>query len=264
MGRILSIAVAYIAQTLKVKMAYRTEFLVTLFSTFLWNGVNLAFFQVIFQHVPDLRGWSHPQVVFLYGFGQVVFGLYSMAVFGLMWDFSSTYLVEGNLDRMLVRPYPVLLQMVLETVAIFDILVVAQGGVIVALAMGEMGISLGPLDLLAFAILAASGAAVLAGIALVLTFISFWWPNRYGLFRPLFTLTEYSRYPLRIFPRWVQVLMTVVLPFGFTCFYPASWFFTDPGLRRMAWVTPFVGLLLLTLAVWILHRGIRRYESSGS
>lgn len=262
--RILSIAAHYMGQTVKVKLAYRAELAVSLVSSLLWSAVNLVFFAVIFGEVPSMKGWSFEQVVFLYGFGQYAFGIFSVFAFSLMWQFGSEYLVEGQLDRVLLRPYPPLLQMVLDQLSVFDAIIVVKGVAIAGWAAWRLGIPFSLGSAVAFLALGVAAAAVLTGIALSLTFVSFWWPNRYGLFRPLFTLTEYSRYPIRIFPRWVQVLLTFVLPFGFACFYPAAWFFDDASLRRIAWLTPAVGAACMALASTLLRRGIDRYESAGS
>ncbi len=254
----------YIAQNLKVKLTYRTELAISLFSTVLWSVVNLTFFVLVFGEVPSMSGWSFEQVVFLYGFGQFTFGLFSCLLFTLMWDFGNLYLVEGLLDRVLLRPFPPLLQMILEQFYPFDMAIILKGALIAGWAAGRLEIPLTAWNLVKFAGLGVSAASVLAGIALITTFASFWWLNRYGLFRPLFTFVEYSRYPLRVFPKWIQWVMTFVLPFGFACFYPASAFFGDRSLHGFALATPFVGAALLYLANRMLEAGIRRYESTGS
>jgi ABC-2 type transport system permease protein len=254
----------YIAQNLKVKLTYRTELAISLFSTVLWSVVNLTFFVLVFGEVPSMSGWSFEEIVFLYGFGQFTFGLFSCLLFTLMWDFGNVYLVEGLLDRVLLRPFPPLLQMVLEQFYPFDMAIIVKGAGIAAWAATKLGIAFTAATLAKFVVLGISAAMVLAGIALITTFASFWWLNRYGLFRPLFTFMEYSRYPLRVFPRWIQWLMTFVLPFGFACFYPASAFLGERGLDGFALATPVVGVGLLYLANRMLDAGIRRYESTGS
>ena len=254
----------YIAQNLKVKLTYRTEFAISIFATILWSVVNLTFFALVFGQVPSMSGWSFEQVVFLYGFGQFTFGMFSCLLFTLMWDFGNLYLVEGLLDRVLLRPFPPLLQMVLEQFYPYDMAIILKGAGIAAWAASRLGIPFTALNALKFVVLGASASMVLAGIALITTFASFWWLNRYGLFRPLFALTEYSRYPLRVFPKWVQWFMTFIVPFGFACFYPASAFFGDQRLHTFAVLTPVVGIALLFGANRMLERGIRRYESTGS
>jgi ABC-2 type transport system permease protein len=75
-------------------------------------------------------------------------------------------------------------------------------------------------------------------------------------------------YPLSIFPRGIQMLLTFLVPVGFISFYPAL-DFVGPNDSfalpiDLALFTPAVGAVLFLLAYAIFHRGLKRYESAGS
>ena len=70
------------------------------------------------------------------------------------------------------------------------------------------------------------------------------------------------------YPRFIQVLLTFVIPYGFMSFYPAQYFLQkNDFLLFFPWfqyLTPVVGAVLLTLAVVFWKAGLRRYQSTGS
>jgi hypothetical protein len=69
---------AYFAQFLKMRMAYRADFLVDLAANLFAIGIQLATLTVLFSKVPSLRGWSFEQVLFIYGFSLLPLGLFNL------------------------------------------------------------------------------------------------------------------------------------------------------------------------------------------
>ncbi|MEM5814687.1 MAG: multidrug ABC transporter permease, partial [Candidatus Aenigmatarchaeota archaeon] len=47
---------------------YRLDFFIGIFAIFLANVVTVAFFWVVFQHIPTLNGWTFDQLLFMFGF----------------------------------------------------------------------------------------------------------------------------------------------------------------------------------------------------
>ncbi|MEO1088650.1 MAG: ABC-2 family transporter protein, partial [Acidobacteriota bacterium] len=75
-------------------------------------------------------------------------------------------------------------------------------------------------------------------------------------------------YPISIYDNWIQVLLTLVLPFAFVSFFPAEHFLGKPESSIFPAVfqfgTPLVGLIFFLLAYRLWSSGVDGYQSTGS
>ena len=261
--RQLGIVGAYFAQFLKMRLAYRVDFMVDLGANLFAIGVQLATLTVLFSKVPALKGWSFEQVLFIYGFSLLPLGLFNLISINL-YRFAEYYIADGNLDRVLLRPVNPLAQVLFESFNVSGLNELFLGTGIMVYAGTRLGLDLGAVDALVFVLVVPSAALVYVGVFLGLTAVSFWFEDRMGLAPPVYNVIRFARYPLTIYGRGVQAFLTFVLPFAWVAYMPATWFVGGPDIRHWALLTPLVGLLVMSLAYAIWRAGLRRYASTGS
>jgi ABC-2 type transport system permease protein len=254
---------AYFAQFLKTRLAYRADFLVDLGANLFAIAVQLTTLTVIFSKVPELKGWTFDQVLFIYGFSLVPSGLFNIVSINL-YRFAEHYIADGNLDRVLLRPINALAQVMFESFNLSGLNEMILGTGIVVFAGSKLGLTVGPVDVLVFLLVAPSAALIYAAVFLGLSSVSFWFEDRMGLAPPIYNVIRFSRYPLTIYGRWVQAFLTFVLPFAWVAYMPATWFVGDADIRAWALLTPVVALLVGSLSYGIWRAGVRRYASTGS
>lgn len=265
-GSALSMCWHYGLQKQKVEMSYRADFLVQLLLSFVHIAVQLFFISALFFQVKDIRGWDLPELVLMYGVARVCYGWFSVSFFHMCVGFSDFYIIEGNLDRPLLRPISPLFQVVLENLNFRDFSQVLTGTAIALWAFANVKpaipISLG--NVLALQAFGLMGAVVFAGVFLTTASISFWIKDRVGFSSPLFSISEASRYPLTIYAPWVQYFFSLVIPFGFCAFYPAV-YFIEPG-NWQGWLLagPLIAAACFAFGTFVFYRGLRVYESTGS
>ena len=258
-----TIIAAYFAQFLKMRLAYRVDFMVDLGANLFAIGVQLATLAVLFSKVTALKGWSFEQVLFIYGFSLLPLGLFNLVSVNL-YRFAERYIAEGNLDRVLLRPLNPLAQVLFESFNVAGLNELVLGTGIMVYAGLELGLSLTVVDVLVLLVLVPSAAVVYLAVFLGLTAVSFWAEDRMGLAPPVYNVIRFARYPLTIYGRGVQLFLTFVLPFAWVAYMPATWFVGGPDDRIWALLTPVVALLVLTLAYGIWRAGLGRYASTGS
>ena len=258
-----AIIAAYFAQFLKTRMAYRVDFIIDLTANLFSLGVQLTVLTVIFGKIDALQGWTYEQVLFIYGFSLLPLGLFNLVSVNL-YRFSEEYIIEGNFDRVLLRPVNSLAQVMFSSFGINGLNELVLGSAVMIYAGSRMGLSLGVADVLLLPVFAVSAALIFTGVFLGLTSISFWFEDRMGLAPPVYNVIRFSRYPITIFHPLVRALLTFVLPFAWVAFYPAAWFVGGQEFRFMALLTPAVGVATFPLAYFIWMRAPRRYASSGS
>jgi len=261
--RQLGIYGAYFAQFLKMRLAYRVDFLIDTGANLVGLATQLALLGVLFSKVQVLKGWSFEEVLFIYGFSLLPLGLFNLVSINL-YRFAERYIADGNFDRVLLRPVNSLAQVLFESFNVSGLNELLLGSGIMIYAGSRLGLSFGPLDAVALLVLVPAAALVYIGVFLGLTAVSFWHEDRMGLAPPVYNVIRFSRYPLTIFDAPIRVLLTFVLPFAWVAFYPATWFLGTPEFRYLALLTPLVGTTVFALAFVIWRRGVARYASTGS
>ena len=93
----------YFTQYVKVQIGYRADFLISLGTSFAATIFQLGFVLILFQKIPRLAGWTFPEVLFLYGFSLIPYGLFNVISLNL-YNFGNNYIIEGKFDRVLLRP----------------------------------------------------------------------------------------------------------------------------------------------------------------
>ncbi len=259
------LSLRYFAQTMKVKMAYRWDFFIQTAGTILFSIVNIAVIAALLTRVPAIQGWSLWEVLLIYGFGELCFGLFAILCFNAINLFPGHYLVEGNLDRVLLRPMNSYLQVVLENLSTNDFVIVLKGLAIIVLAGANIeGFRWTLPKLLGGGALALAGAAIYCACFTAAAALSFWFTDRTGLFNPLFPMSDYSRYPITMYPTGIRIFFSWIVPFAFVACYPASFVLQKEGLWDVAPAGIGVAIAFSVLAAGLWKAGLRRYESTGT
>jgi len=254
---------AYFAQFVKMRLAYRMDFLVDTLAVSFSMVIQLAVLTTLFSKVKSLDGWSFEQVLFIYAFSLLPLGLFNLVSVNL-YRFSDQYIIQGKFDRVLLRPVGTLAQVIFESFNVSGLNEIILGIVVMTYAGMKLGLDFGVQEILAMAILAPSASLVYMGVFLAITSVSFWHEDRMGLAPPVYNIIRFSRYPITIYSLPVRIFLTFVLPFAWVAFFPATWFLGSEEFGRLALLTPLVGLVVFGGSIMIWQRGVRNYASTGS
>ncbi len=253
----------YTAQYIKTKMAYRADFFIYVFSDLLLQSVNLIFILVVFTKVPAIKGWTRDQVLFIYGFFLIPFAVYS-GFLNHLFDVPEKYVLEGELDRILVRPLNAWYQVVVETMNP-ELLVGAPAGVAIMIYSGRaMGLVWTWWDIPLAIVLIFGATMIYAGVYTFLASLGFWTEGNIGLMPMVYNLSNYGRYPMTVYRGPVRFILTWVLPFAFVGFYPSTLLMHRYDFAWYALLTPVIGIISFTIAYRVWVAGIRRYRGTGS
>ncbi|MFC5404572.1 ABC transporter permease [Cohnella soli] len=252
----------YLANYMKTKLSYRADFWIEVLSDLMFNGLNLVFIFIVFMHTPSLGDWSEPEVVFVYGYFMIAFGLFS--TFFSAWNFSERYIVKGEMDRVLTRPAHSLSQVMLENMDPPSLVGALVGLVIMISSWATLDLPFHWYDPLALIVMVLGSLCIYLGIYASLAAISFFSDAPTGLVPLIFNIQNYGRYPVEIYNHAIRFLLTWLLPFAFVGVYPASFFLGRLDQWWLAWLTPVVGIVVLSLALLFWNYGVRRYRGAGS
>lgn len=252
----------YLKNYMKSRLTYRADFWVEIISDLLFQVTNLIFIFVIFMHTDSLGGWSENEVVFVYGFFMVPYGVFTCFV--NLWGFSERYIVKGEMDRVMTRPAHNLFQIFLENVDPPSLVGSFIGIGIMLVSGAQLDLAWAWWTVPAMILFTISAVAIYTGIYTTLTSISFYSDAPTGILPLMYNIQGYGRYPVTIYNRAIQVLLTWIIPFAFVGVYPASLFLHKEEIAHMAFLTPVVGIVFLTIGLLAWNHGVKRYRGAGS
>jgi ABC-2 type transport system permease protein len=244
-------------------MAYRADFFIGVFSELLLQSVNLIFLLVVFTKIPAIKGWDKDQVLFIYGFFLVPFAIYG-GFLNHLFDVPERYVLQGELDRVLVRPLNSWFQVVVETMNP-ELLFGGSAGIALMIYAGKnMNLTLNWWDIPLALVMVFGATLIYAGVYTFLASLGFWSEGNMGLMPMVYNLSSYGRYPMTVYRGPIRFILTWILPFAFVGFYPATLIMHRYEYIAYALLTPLVGVVCFAIAymVWVI--GIRRYRGTGS
>lgn len=252
----------FTVMNIRASMSFRSDFLIGLASTVMMQGAQVAALFLVMGKIPSLAGWSLDQLFLMFGLVTLARSLNHM--FGdQLWRLGWLFIRTGDFDKYLLRPVNPLFHFVASRFCQDGI-----GYAFVGLAMIVKG-SLGlhgiwtPLSVLCCVVAVLGGGLIFFAINLITASASFWMVDSLALMQGVFMTNEMAQYPVPIYGRIVQGLLTFVLPYGLISFYPVQ-ALTGGHFGVLAWATPLAGLVILGVGILVWRAGVRHYGSTGS
>jgi ABC-2 type transport system permease protein len=263
LGRILFLFARFTAQNIKIKLEYKADFVIMLFTGSALQLLGLLFLSVLYSRIPPIQGWTMWEIVLILAAIFFTEGVVSFAFEG-MWR--TVRLINlGDLDRFLLRPVSPILQILTYDLGVHGIGNMVTGAVLFALALGQTNIVWTADRILFLPVLVVSAAAIRTAISFAANCSGFWLTSFYNAF-PLMVhqMADFAKYPATLFTEPIRFLITVVLPYAFIGYIPAVYLFNKAAWGALAWLVPAVALWCAVLARFVFYRGLRRYDSPGN
>jgi ABC-2 type transport system permease protein len=244
--------------------AYRANFFISLLHSLLNLATGVLGVYVLFSQVESVRGWSFASTLALLGVYLTVSALRGLfigpgldALAGMEGEIWS-----GSFDFTALRPLNIQFYVSLRKwrwFALFDLLL-GLGVLGAAVARLGQGLTLG--QVLAFLLALAAGVLALYAILLAFAGLVFWSPE--VLFTWVFNgVFQMARYPVGMYPGWLRLVLTWVIPVGVITTLPAE--ALSGALSPWSLAGSMALAVLLTVgASWLFRRGLRRYVSASS
>lgn len=247
-----------LAARLRATLADPADLAARVLGDVLVAALGLVFLWALFQATGDLRGWRAPEVLVVWGLAEAANGV-ALAVFAGLSQQNQRYVLTGDLDRLLLRPVDPLLSLLAEQAAPGHLVLTVLGVGIVALSP----VALPAASWAALPLVVLGGAALIGGLMLGIAAVGLRIPHRGQTVGLVHQAASFTRYPLRVFPDWMVLLLVTVVPMGLVAAVPGA-----AALGRLPLVAGLApvgagGVALLAGAVaW--RRALAAYASTGS
>ena len=263
MRRALKIYRILVAQNLKRLMEYKADFLTGAVSFLIDQAIGIAFIFIIFSQIPQLAGFTFEQIVFIYGFSQIPKGLDHLLTDNL-WCVGYFIVRKGDFDKYLTRPINPLFHVIAETFQIDAVGELVVGICLMIYAAPSAGLYITPLSVILFILVIPFSALIYTAIKIGTAAVAFWIKSSGFIIQMVYGMNEFAKYPTTIYSNFIKLIVTFVIPFAFTGYYPCLYFLTGENPLFNIGCTVLIAVIFFAISLVIWHKGLSAYESAGS
>ena len=255
--------IKFLQQYIKTLIEYRADFILGLIGFLFVQSIGVIFIGLIFNNIPSLKGWSFYEILFIYGFAQIPRGIDHVFT-DQLWIFSWQTIVEGKFDKYLVRPLNPLFQVIVEKFQPDGFGEIIIGSILLIFSWVKLGVEVTIIKMISLVIIIIFASFIYTAIKLAVASIAFWVKFAQSYLFMVYQLSTFVKYPITIYPGWIWGVLTFIIPFAFTGYFPSAYLLGKGSFVLGVVMTCFIGVVSLLVAyrIWLL--GISRYESSGS
>ena len=105
---------------------------------------------------------------------------------------------------------------------------------------------------------------IYTGIKTATVSIAFWTKRSGNITYMFYMVNDFAKYPITIYNNIVRNIITYIIPFAFTAFYPAYYILSGENPLFNIGMTVLIAIVMMVVGVIVWNRGIRSYESAGS
>ena len=257
-----SLFAKYLSLGVLNELEYRANFWLNLIQTLMELGVTVVGLAVVFAHTDNLGGWQQEELIALVGVYFLMGGVVRTFIRPSKAKFVGD-VRQGTLDFTLTKPVDSQVLVSIQKVEIWRLVDVFVAIPILALAIVRMGEQFGLAEILMFACTLFSGMFIIYSFLLMLSTSAFWFVRVENIQVIFVSLWQAGRWPISIYPFWLRITLTFLVPVAFATNVPAS------AISGRITTATFVGSVALAVAMLLLSRwfwrlGIRFYSGAST
>jgi ABC-2 type transport system permease protein len=260
--RSLRLAGTFLRVGIMNELQYRVNFAFSLVQSLISVGTSIAVLALVFGNTDSLHGWTAGQLLVVMGVYVLVGGLIKMIVQPNMQQLMED-VQQGTLDFVLTKPADGQLLVSVRRVQLWQGVDILVGAVLIVVATARLPGTVTAAEVLAFGLTLALGSVAIYCFWLLLTSVAFWVTRLDPIVELFDGMYQAGRWPVSIYPGWLRVGFTILVPLAFAVTVPAS---ALAGHASGWLVVGSVGFTVALTAVtrWNWRLALRRYSGASS
>ena len=246
----------------QMSLAYRADTVVNILLNLMWLGWELLSLSIIFSNTETLGGWGFGELIALLG----VFRLVNTMMMSLIWPNTEKFnqsIRDGSMDYTILQPVNSMFLVTFSRISVWRIWDLVLAIVLIVVGVDLAGDVATPLSILNFILLTISGAIVIYSLWIVLIAFTFYFTKFDNNVTILQALLDAGRYPVTVYPIWLRVIVTFLIPIAVATTIPLQALRQELGTSQ---VLMFLGIgiasFLIASQVW--KAGLKRYSGASS
>ena len=253
---------AFFKVNMQLALAYRADTIVNILLNVMWLGWELLSLNIIFSNTTTLGGWGLGELVALLG----VFRLVNTMMIALIWPNTEKFnqsIRDGSMDYTILLPVNSMFLVTFSRITIWRIWDLLLAIVLIVIGINMTGESTTALHILTFILLSISGTMIIYSLWIVLIALTFWFTKFDNNVTILQALLDSGRYPATVYPAWLRIIVTFVIPIAVATTVPLQGLRGDLGMAQVAtFLVISVASFLIASRVW--RSGLKQYSGASS
>jgi ABC-2 type transport system permease protein len=245
-----------------MSLAYRTDTIINIALNIMWLGWDLLSLSIIFNNTTTIGGWGFPQLIALLG----VFRLINTMMIALVWPNTEKFnqsIRDGSMDYTILQPVNSMFLTTFSRITIWRVWDLILALVLITIGISMAGDAIAPVQILIFVLLAISGMIVIYSIWIVLIALTFWFTKFDNNVTIMQALLDSGRYPVSVYPVWLRILITYVIPIAVATTIPLQGLRGDLNFGRVL-IFLAIGISSFLVASRVWKAGLKRYSGASS
>jgi len=225
-------------------------------------GIGLIGLALVFGHTTTLAGWTRPELLAVMGVYTLMGGLINATIQPNMLQLLND-VQQGTLDYILTKPADSQLQISVRQVHIWSMTDLLLGLSVLIYAVIQIQTRIGFLQALVFVALLFMGVLMIYCFWLILTTGAFWLIRMENILELFQGVYQAGRWPTTVYPNWLQVGLTFLVPVAFAVTVPAEAITGRLTVTTLLEALAFT-IILLLFSRWFWKRGLRHYSGASA
>ena len=254
----------FIELGIKKQAQYKLNFVLLCIAVTPIHLIKLLFSWIVVKKFGGFAGWSFWDMSMLYSLLMIS---YSFAqIFFRQFRCIDNFIVNGGLDKYFIQPVSIVYNLVFSQLNLMEVISQLTPSIIVFIVTcTKIDVEWTSLRILILIISVISGAIIQSCIFCIIGFIAFW-TMRSSVFHDIYsTFKDFMNYPISIYSKHIQEILTCFIPLAFVNYYPALYLLNKNHANSfLPFLSPVVALILLTLTIIFARHAYKNYASTGS
>lgn len=253
----------FLSASFQEESIYRVNFFISLISSLLTLASSILGISVVFGQIEMVKGWTFASTLALLGIYLIVGAIRSLFISPGLESLAGMdgEIWTGKFDFLLLRPVNTQFLVTFRKWKVFSLFDLLLGTAVLSTAVSLLNAPLSAWQIVSFLIMFCCGVTILYSILLVFSALVFWSPG--VLFTWIFNgLFQMARYPLSMYPTWLQLILTWVIPVGMITTIPTQALLGELTSQNM--IGSIVLAIVFMFAASLFFRWALRHYSSAS
>jgi ABC-2 type transport system permease protein len=259
---VLKLLSAFLKVNIQMSLAYRADTVVNILLNLMWLGWELLSLSIIFNNTETIGGWDFGELIALLG----VFRLVHTFMMALIWPNTEKFnqsIRDGSMDYTLLQPINSMFLVTFSRISVWRAWDLILAFILIAIGLNMSGDTTTPLQILTFILLIISGAIVIYSLWIVLIALTFWFTKFDNNVTILQALLDAGRYPVTVYPVWLRILVTFIIPIAVATTIPLQGLRGDLTISRVAMFIA-IGIVSFLIASQVWKAGLKQYSGASS
>lgn len=253
---------SFLKVNIQMSLAYRADTIVNILLNLMWLGWELLSLNIIFSNTTTIGGWGFGELIALLG----VFRLVNTLMIALIWPNTEKFnqsIRDGSMDYTILQPINSLFLVTFSRITVWRIWDLLLAVILIVAGINLAGDIVTPLNILTFILLAISGMVIIYSLWIVLIAMTFWFTKFDNNVTILQALLDAGRYPATVYPAWLRVIVTFIIPIAVATTVPLQALRGELGTDQIL-LFFIVSIISFWVASKIWQQGLKRYSGASS